>query len=257
MTWDLSDRYGLILGVANKHSLAWAVAAALGESGAGLCLTYQNERLRDKVASLAGGLPQAFIFPCDVTEEDQLDALFDRISCEWGRLDFILHSVAYAPREDLSRPFLQTSWPGFSLTQQISVHSLGNVTRRAASLMKERGGSVVTMTYLGSERVVPGYNLMGVAKAALEAAVRYLAHDVGEWGIRVNAVSAGPVSTLAARGVPGFTDMLGHHEEKAPLRRNVTHREVADAACFLLSPLSSGITGEVLHVDAGYNIMGM
>lgn len=252
----LEGRRGLVLGVANKWSIAWGIAQAAVEAGARVALTYQGERQEQSVRALAQNLPDPLILPCDVSVDEQIDALFDALEKEWGRLDFLVHSIAFAPREALDGKFVDTSREAFRIAHEVSAYSLVPLARRAQPLMKD-GGSVMAMTYLGSERVVPNYNVMGVAKASLEAAVRYLAEDLGPQGIRVNAISAGPISTASARGVAGFTGMLKRHAERAPLRRNVEVEEVANAAVFLLSPLSSGITGEVIYVDCGYHIMGM
>ncbi len=255
----LEGRRGLILGVANHRSLAWAIARTAAEHGARLGITYQGERFSrrvEKMVAAEADMQGTQLWSCDATSEEDMDRLFESVAAEMGRLDFMVHCWAYAPAEDLSGDYIETSWPGHRVAQQVSVHSLTEVVRRARPLMSE-GGSVITLTYYGAEKVVPGYNVMGVAKASLEAAVRYLASDVGQDAIRVNAISAGPVNTLSARGVPGFIDMLTYHREQAPLGRNVEADEIAGAALFLASQLSSGITGEVLHVDAGYNIMGL
>lgn len=246
----------MILGVANKRSIAWGIARAAASAGARLALTYQGDRLEEKVRELASTLEQPLVLPCDVTKDDEIDALFAELKKEFGRLDFIVHSVAYAPREALEVAYVETPRQGYAVTQDISAYSLVALAKRARDLMTE-GGSIMTMTYYGGEKVVPGYNVMGVAKAALEASVRYLAHDLGPANIRVNAISAGPINTLAARGVSGFTDMLKAHPARAPLGRNVEVEEVANTALFLLSGMSSGVTGEVVHVDCGYHIMGM
>lgn len=255
----LEGKRGVILGVANHRSLAWAIARAAAEAGADLAITYQSERFHRRVAKLVedeSAMDEVILHACDATSPEEMDRLFASLKEEMGRLDFIVHCWAYAPREDLMRDYIETSWEGHSIAQQISAHSLTEAVRRGRELMVD-GGSVVTLTYYGAEKAVPGYNVMGVAKASLEAAVQYLAHDTGRDGIRINAVSAGPVNTLSARGVPGFLDMLSMHADRAPLGRNVEASEIADAALFLLSDMSSGVTGEILHVDAGYNIMGM
>lgn len=255
----LEGKRGVVLGVANHRSLAWAIARAAAESGAELAITYQSDRFHKRVARLVDGEPtmeNVVLRACDATSPQEMDELFGVLKEEMGRLDFLVHCWAYAPREDLTRDYIETSWEGHSIAQQISVHSLTEALRRGRELMVD-GGSVVTLSYYGAEKAVPGYNVMGVAKASLEAAVRYLAADTGRDGIRVNAVSAGPVNTLSARGVPGFLDMLSIHADRAPLGRNVEASEIANAALFLLSDMSSGVTGEILHVDAGYNIMGM
>jgi enoyl-[acyl-carrier protein] reductase I len=221
-------------------------------------LTFQNERLEKNVRELADALPGTMILPCDVTEEAQVQSVYDRIDQEYGGLDAVVHAVAFARKEDLDGDFVQTSRDGFQLAHDVSAYSLVGVTRPAVPLFEKRGGgSVLTLTYLGAERAIPHYNVMGVAKAALEASVRYLAMDLGPKNIRVNAISAGPVSTLAARGISGFTDILTVVRERSPLRRNIEQSEVADTAVFLSSPWGRGITGETLHVDAGYHIMGL
>ena len=255
----LDGKKGLILGVANHRSLAWAIARKTAEHGAHLGITYQSERFSRRVQRMVAAeqdMEGALCWPCDATSEEEMDRLFESVAAEMGQLDFVMHCWAYAPAEDLSRDYIETSWDGHRVAQQVSVHSLTEAVRRARPLMKA-GGSVTTLTYYGAEKVVPGYNVMGVAKASLEAAVRYLASDVGRDAIRVNAISAGPVNTLSARGVPGFADMLTYHREQAPLKRNVEAEEIAGAALFLASQLASGVTGEVLHVDAGHNIMGI
>jgi enoyl-[acyl-carrier protein] reductase I len=254
-TIDLSGRTALVFGVANHRSLAWAIAEALGQAGCRLAFTYQNERLQKNVATLTAKYADALVVPCDVTSAEQLDALFSRLAQEPGRLDILVHSVAFARREELEGEFRRTSREGWRLALEISAYSLVDLVNRASPLMEERGGSVLALTYMASRRVVPNYNVMGSAKAALEHGVRQLAFELGPKNVRVNAISAGPVSTLSARGVSGFTGMLEHCRERAPLRRNIEAREVADAALFLCSDLASGITGEILYVDAGYNIM--
>lgn len=251
----LEGKKGLIIGVANKHSIAWAIAQAAAREGARLLFNYQNDRLRENVEELVGTIPEAKAYVCDVGDDGQIESLMKHAEQELGRLDFVVHSVAFAPREELTGQFINTTRQGFATALDVSAYSLVAVTRAAAPLMTE-GGSVVTLTYLGSERVVPHYNVMGVAKAALEATVRYLAHDLGPKNIRVNAVSAGPIKTLAARGVSGISKMVDHHKEFAPLRRATEQNEVGDTALFLVSPLSRGITGEVIYVDGGYHILG-
>ncbi|MFS8581697.1 MAG: enoyl-ACP reductase [Limnochordales bacterium] len=255
---DLSGKTGLVVGIADRHSIAWGIAQMLDKAGAKLAVTYQNERLEPKVRDLAAALSDPLILPLDVTDDAQIEAVFKELSEKFGRLDILIHAVAFAPREDLMRDFIETSRQGYAIAQDVSAYSLAALANGARPLMKAAGGgSIVTLTYYGAEKVVAGYNVMGVAKAALEASVRYLAHDLGPDNIRVNAISAGPMKTLAARGVPGFMDMLKYHEEKAPLRRRVDMEELAGTALFLCSPLGTGITGEVIHVDAGYNILGM
>jgi enoyl-[acyl-carrier protein] reductase I len=251
----LEGKKGLIVGVANKHSIAWAIAEATAREGAQLVFNYQNDRLKGNVEELANTLTNAHSFPCDVGSDDEIAALLKSVEGAVGQLDFLVHSVAYAPREELTGEFVNTSRQGFATALDVSAYSLVAVARAALPLMKE-GGSIVTLSYLGAERVVPHYNVMGVAKAALEASVRYLAHDLGPRGIRVNAISAGPIRTLAARGVSGITKMVEHHREVAPLRHATEQAEVGDTALFLLSSLARGITGEVIYVDGGYHILG-
>ncbi len=254
----LDGRTGIVFGVANKRSIAWAIAQALSREGMRLAFTYQGERLKEAVESLASTLPKSLLLPCDVTNDGEIDAVFRSVDENFGRLDALVHAVAFAPREDLENEFVKTSREGFRIAHDISAYSLVVLTRSAAPLFeKSGGGSVVALTYYGAEKAVEGYNVMGVAKASLEASVRYLAANLGPKNIRVNAISAGPVNTLAARGIRGFTGMLKHHAERAPLRRNVELEEVGNAGLFLLSPMSSGITGEVMFVDCGYNIVGV
>lgn len=249
----LKDKYGVIFGVANKRSIAWATAQACMEAGARLAFSYQNERLRENVEGLTTGTDSPLV-QCDVSNPEEVEAAFNAVREKFGRLDFLVHSLAFAPREALEGGYVETTREAFLTALDISAYSLAALARAAAPLMTE-GGSIVSMTYYGAEKVVSNYNVMGVAKAALEASTRYLASDLGPRNIRVNAISAGPLNTLAARGVGNMNVMLHHHAERAPLRRNVEAREVGNAALFLLSPLSSGVTGEVLHVDCGYNIM--
>ena len=251
----LSGKNGLIIGVANKHSIAWAIAQSAAGQGARLMFNYQNERLRENVEELVATMPGAKAFPCDVGDDAQIAALMQSVGKETAKLDFLIHSVAFAPREELMGQFVNTTRQGFATALDVSAYSLVAVTRAALPLMTD-GGSVVTLTYLGAERVVPHYNVMGVAKAALEATVRYLAHDLGPKNIRVNAISAGPIKTLAARGVSGISKMVDHHRAFAPLRRATEQGEVGDTALFLVSPLGRGITGEVIYVDGGYHILG-
>ena len=251
----LEGKKGLIIGVANKHSIAWAIAQAAAREGAQMLFSYQNERLRENVEEVVQTLPGASACVCDVGDDNQIAAMMKQASEKLGRLDFVVHSLAFAPREELTGEFVNTTRQGFATALDVSAYSLVAVTRAAMPLMTE-GGSVVTLTYLGSERVVPHYNVMGVAKAALEATVRYLAHDLGPKNIRVNAVSAGPIKTLAARGVSGISKMVDHHRAFAPLRRATEQGEVGDTALFLVSPLGRGITGEVIYVDGGYHILG-
>jgi enoyl-[acyl-carrier protein] reductase I len=251
----LAGKTGLILGVANKHSIAWAIAESAAREGAKLFFNYQNERLKDNVEKLAAELPGAKCFACDVSHDAEIDAMMQGIAAETDKLDFLVHSVAYAPREALTGEFVKTTRADFATALDVSAYSLVATTQAALPLMKE-GGSIVTLSYLGAERVVPHYNVMGVAKAALECSVRYLANDLGPQGIRVNAISAGPIRTLAARGVSGITKMVEHHREVAPLRRATEQAEVGDTGLFLVSDLGRGITGEVIYVDGGYHILG-
>jgi enoyl-[acyl-carrier protein] reductase I len=255
---DLAGRHGLIVGVANKRSLSWAIAQAAQAAGARLALTYPSPRLEENVRELAAKLENPLVLPCDVTSDEQIAALASSLDAEFGGIDFLVHGVAFAPGAALEQPFVQTSREDFRIALDVSAYSLLTLTNAVRPLMQKRGGgSVLTLTHLGSERVFPNYNVMGVAKAALEASVRYLASELGSEGIRVNAISAGPVKTLAAMGISGFSNMLHVHRERAPLRRNVELGEVGDAAAFLLSPASRGITGEILMVDGGYSTMGM
>ncbi|HEY3121171.1 MAG TPA: enoyl-ACP reductase [Vicinamibacteria bacterium] len=253
----LDGKRGLVLGVANKRSIAWGIARAVSREGARLALTYQGERLEENVRELAQELTDPVILPCDLASDEAIDGLAEALRRDLGGLDFVVHAVAYALREELDGEYLNTSREGFRIALDISAYSLTAVAKRMVPLMEGPGGSIVTLTYLGGERVVPHYNVMGVAKAALEMSVRYLAADLGPRGIRVNAISAGPIKTLAASGVHGLSKMLEYHRSHAPLRRNTDQEEVGDAALFLVSPLSRGMTGEVLHVDGGFHVMGM
>jgi enoyl-[acyl-carrier protein] reductase I len=253
----LEGKLGLVLGVANKRSIAWGIARSVAREGARLALTYQGERLEENVRELAAELKDPLILPCDVSRDEDLAALAESVKKEMGGLDFVVHAVAFAQREDLDGEFLKTSRDGYRIAQDISSYSLTALARVTAPLMEGRAGSIVTLSYLGGERVVPHYNVMGVAKAALEMSVRYLASDLGPRGIRVNAISAGPIKTLAAAGVHGISKMLEYHRTHAPLRKNTEQEEVGDAALFLISHLSRGITGEVIHVDGGFHTMAM
>lgn len=258
MEKPLEGKVGIIFGVANKRSIAWAIARALSGAGMQLGFTYQGERLKESVQALASTVTGSQLFPCDVTNDAEIEAVFRGVEEQFGRLDTLVHSVAFAPKEDLEGEFVNTSREGFRLAHDISAYSLATLTRAAGPLLEKSGsGSVLALTYYGAQKVVEGYNVMGVAKASLEATMRYLAANLGPRGIRVNAISAGPVNTLAARGISGFTTMLKHHAERAPLRRNVELDEIGNAALFLCSPMSSGITGEILFVDCGYNIIGV
>ncbi|HEX8395899.1 MAG TPA: enoyl-ACP reductase [Pyrinomonadaceae bacterium] len=253
----LENKFGAVFGVANRRSIAWACAQACAENGARLAFNYQGERLKENVEKLTADMPDTIIAPCDVTNDEEVAAFFEKIKNEFGRLDFLIHSIAFAPREALEGEFAATSREAFLKAMEISAFSLPQLSQAARPLMNE-GGSIVTMTYYGAEKVVSKYNVMGVAKAALEASTRYLAADLGKENIRVNAISAGPIKTLAAMGVgSGISDMLKHVREKAPLKRSVEQREVGNAALFLVSNLSSAITGETIYVDCGYNIMGI
>lgn len=252
----LENKVGMIFGVANKRSIAWACADACSNQGAGLAFTYQGDRLRENVEKLAGELPNSLIVPCDVTDQSSVDAAFAAVAEKYGRLDFLVHSIAFAPREALEGEFLTTTREAFRTALEVSAFSLTQVALAASPLMTE-GGSIVTMSYYGAEKVVNNYNVMGVAKAALESSVRYLAADLGKQNIRVNAISAGPINTLSARGVKNMGSLLGYVADKSPLKRNVSAAEVGNTALFLVSDLSSGITGETIYVDCGYNIMGI
>ena len=246
----------MIFGVANKRSIAWACAEACNSQGAKLAFTYQGERLKENVEKLTKDLPDTLVVPCDVTNQQEVDVAFQAVSEKYGKLDFLIHSIAFAPREALEGEFLTTTREAFTTALEISAFSLTQLTLAAVPLMKD-GGSIVTMSYYGAEKVVMNYNVMGVAKAALESSTRYLAADVGRHNIRVNAISAGPLNTLSARGVKNMGTLLTHIGDKSPLRRNVEAREVGNTALFLVSDLSSAITGEIIHVDCGYNIMGI
>jgi enoyl-[acyl-carrier protein] reductase I len=250
----LEGKRGIIFGVANDKSIAWGIARALRDAGAELAFTYLNEALEKRVRPLAESLGSSLVLPCDVQKDSDIEAVFDELEKAWSKLDFVVHSVAFAHRDDLKRPFSQTSREGFSLAMDISAYSLLPISRYAAPLMKE-GGSIVTMTYLGAQKAIPNYNVMGVAKAALEASVRYLAAELGPEGIRVNAISAGPIKTLAASGIGQFKEKLKLMDDFAPLRRTVTQEEVGKSALYLVSDLSSGVTGEVHFVDAGFNVI--
>ncbi len=252
----LENKVGMIFGVANQRSIAWACAQACLEKGAKLAFTYQGERLKENVGKLTANVDGALVVPCDVTNQAEVDAAFQTVEKEFGKLDFLIHSIAFAPKEALEGEFLMTSREAFVTALEISAFSLPQLARAAAPLMKD-GGSIVTMSYYGAEKVVQNYNVMGVAKSALESSVRYLAEDLGKQNIRVNAVSAGPINTLSARGVKNMGAMLRHIAEKSPLRRNVEAREVGNTALFLVSDLASAITGETIYVDCGFNIIGI
>ena len=254
---SLAGKNGIVFGVANKRSIAWAIAQAWHEAGARLAFTYQGERLKENVEELVGTFGKDTpIYPCDVTRDEEIDRVFESVSKDFGKLHVLLHSVAFAPKEALEGEFINTSREAFRVAHDVSAYSLVALARAAASLMTD-GGSIIAMTYYGSVKVIPHYNVMGVAKASLEASVRYLAYDLGPRKIRVNAISAGPVNTLAARGIAGFTQMLKYYEEHAPLKRNIEPKELGSTGLFLVSDMSTGTTGQVLYVDSGYEIMGM
>jgi len=253
----LDNKKGIIFGVANEKSIAWAIAQRLHKEGAELAFTYAGEVLIDRVTPLAESIGSKLILPCDVSKDDEIDTVFNKIKEVWGGLDILVHSVAFASKEELKGMYADTTREGFRIALDVSAYPLVALAKRAYLLMEGRGGSIITMTYLGSERVLPNYNVMGVAKAALEASVRYLAADLGQKGIKVNAISAGPIRTLAAMGIAGFREILHHVEERAPLKRNVSADDVARTALYLCSELSNGVTGEIIYVDAGYNIVGM
>jgi enoyl-[acyl-carrier protein] reductase I len=255
MSSSLAGRVAVVFGVANKRSIAWSIAQGLHQAGATLIVTYQNERLEQEAKDLIEALPGAEGYTCDVSSDAEIDKLFTHLKERYGKLHVVVHSVAFAPADELKNDFINTTREGFRIAHDISVYSLIAVSRAAAPLMED-GGSIITMSYYGAEKVVPHYNVMAVAKAALECTVRYLAYDLGKKKIRVNAISAGPIKTLAARGISGLGEMLKSHAERAPLGRNVDVAEVGSTGVFLASDASSGITGEVIYVDCGYNIMG-
>jgi enoyl-[acyl-carrier protein] reductase I len=253
----LQGKTGLVLGVANKRSLAWGCAQSLSKAGMRLAFTYANERLRAGVEKLAAECENSIVVALDVTKPEEIDSAFETVRTEFGHLDTMVHAIAYANREELQGDFFNTSKEGYMLAHEVSAYSLTACARRAMPLMEGREGSIITLSYIGAERVVRNYNVMGIAKAALEASVRYLAADLGPRGIRVNAISAGPIRTLSASGVKDFNDMIDHIAETTPLRRNVTAEEVGDTCLFLSGQHSRGITGSIVYVDAGYHIMGM
>ncbi len=253
----LEGKVGIVFGVANKRSIAWAIAQAWRNAGAQLAFTYQGERLKENVEELVGTFgADILILPCDVTKDDQIDTVFQTLRDKFGKLHLLLHSVAFAPKDALEGEFINTSREAFRVAQDVSAYSLVALARTASVLMTE-GGSIVAMSYYGAEKVVPHYNVMGVAKAALEASARYLAYDLGPRRIRVNCISAGPVNTLAARGIAGFSEMLKHYEAHSPLKRNVLPEELGATGLFLASDGAAAITGQTIYVDSGYQIMGM
>jgi len=252
----LAGKRGLIMGLANDKSIAWGIAKALAGAGAELAFSYQGDALKKRVDPLAGQLGSDIVLPCDVGDEASIDALFDNLKERWGQLDFLVHAIGFSDKNELRGRYVDTSRANFQLSMDISVYSFTAVVKRAEKMMKD-GGSCLTLTYYGAEKVMPHYNVMGVAKAALEASVRYLAEDLGKDGIRVNAISAGPIKTLAASGIGDFRYIMKWNEYNSPMRRNVTIDDVGGSALYLLSELGAGVTGEVLHVDAGYHAIGM
>ncbi|MEK9675459.1 MAG: enoyl-ACP reductase [Chloroflexota bacterium] len=254
---DLSGKRGVVFGVANQRSIAWAISEKLSEAGAEMAFTYLNERLKGGVEKVTSKLGDPLLLECDATDDDQVQAVYDKIKSEWGEIDFVVHCIAYAERDDLGGDFSSTNLQGFRTALETSAYTLMPVVGKAAPLFGESGGSVITLTFDASQRVYPGYNIMGTAKAALENEARQLAVEFGGQNIRVNAISAGPLPTLAARSIPGFSEMTRAHRERAPLGRNINHGEVADTALFLLSDMASGITGAIIPVDAGYGIIAL
>ncbi len=252
----MAGRRGLVLGVANDHSIAWGIARTLSQHGADIAFTYQNDAIAKRVTPLAASLGSTLVLPCEVEDQASIDSVFQRLKAEWGGLDFVVHAVAYSDKDELKGKYLNTSRDNFLRTMDVSCYSFTALARAAADMMGE-GGSLITLTYTGSTRVMPNYNVMGVAKAALEASVRYLAEDLGKDGIRVNSLSAGPMKTLAASGIGDFRYILKWNEYNSPLRRNVTLEDVGGAGLYLISDMASGVTGETHHVDCGYNIVGM
>ncbi|MDR0484541.1 MAG: enoyl-ACP reductase [Alphaproteobacteria bacterium] len=256
MTKFMEGKKGLIMGVLNDHSIAWAIAKKLKEQGAEIAFTYANEKVEKRLVPLAESLGENMIFECDVTKADTIKNTFQQIENKWGKLDFLVHAIAFSDKAELNGKFLNTTLNNFLMTMHISCYSLVEIMQYATPLMKD-GGSAITLSYYGAEKVLPNYNVMGVAKAALESSVKYLAEDLGSEKIRVNAISAGPIKTLAASGIGDFSAILNWNAENAPLRHSVSQEDVAGSALYLLSDLSSGVTGEIHHVDAGYNIIGM
>jgi enoyl-[acyl-carrier protein] reductase I len=253
---QLQGKRGLVMGVSNARSLGWAIAERLQAAGAELAFSYQGERLKEDLEKLTRDMPGARLYPCDVTREEELQAMFADLKESWGSLDYVVHSIAFAPRTAMDGRYIDTTRDDWRTALEVSAYSLVSVARAAEPLLVN-GGSIVTLSYYAAEKVVPKYNVMGIAKSALEASVRYLAYEMGKQGVRVNAVSAGPVRTVAARSIPGFMKMYNRVAEMAPLGRNVTHEEVGNLGLFLLSSLGSGITGETVYVDAGFHVMGM
>lgn len=256
MTKLMENKKGLIMGLANDHSIAWGIAKALADQGAQLAFTYQGEALKRRVEPLAQSLGSSFLLPCDVTDDDCMNVLFSCLKEEWGSIDFVVHAIAFSDKEELKGRYVDTTAANFDKTMRISAYSFTDVCKRASELMPN-GGSCLTLSYLGAERYIPNYNVMGVAKAALEASVHFLAFDLGAQNIRVNAISAGPLRTLAAAGIGDFRSMLEWNRLNSALRRNVTIEDIGQAALYLLSDMSQNVTGEILHVDAGYNKQGM
>ena len=254
---DLSGKKAVVFGVANHRSIAWAIAQILHEAGAGIAMAYQNERLRGGVAKLVEPWDDAMLVECDVSSDENVAVAFEKIGEAFGSIDIIVHSIAFANRDDLGGKFMMTEREGFMLALDISAYSLVSIARHASPFMLENGGSIITLTFQAANRVFPGYNVMGTAKAALENEVRQLAYDFGEDNVRVNAISAGPLDTLSSRVISDYRDMKRIHAERSPMKRNITAEEVAKTALYLCSDLSSGVTGEIIHVDTGYNIMGI
>jgi len=255
-TGVMAGKKGLIMGVANERSIAWGIAKKVAEQGADLAFTFQGDALQKRVTPLAASLGSSLVLPCDVTDEASVDAVFSELQSRWGKLDFVLHAIAYSDKEELKGQYVDTTRDNFERTMDISVYSFTEITRKATAMMND-GGSLLTLTYYGAERVMPHYNVMGVAKAALEASVRYLAVDLGGRNIRVNGLSAGPMKTLAASGIGDFRYILKWNQYNSPLKRNVTLADVGGAGMYLLSDLASGVTGETHHVDCGYHVVGM
>ena len=253
----LEGKTAAVFGVANKRSIAWAITQALQKEGARIALTYQGERIEESVRELASSLRNPILLPCDVTKKEEIENVFKNLESSFGHLDILVHSIAFAKKEELEGLFINTSREGFRIALDISAYSLVSLVKYALPLLEKKGGSVLSLTYLGGYKVVPHYNVMGVAKAALETSIRYLAYELGSKNIRVNGISAGPINTLAARGISGFSKMLEVYRDRAPLKRNVSAQEVADTGLFLASDLSKGITGELIYVDAGYHITGI